>query len=92
MNISELATKLIELQCERNEYVIQDDRLDAKKFCPRGLSRGMVRESILDIDEEYTTTLAMIAMINAGIGLVTELYTELSTELWSEVPAQRQAA
>ena len=77
LNIADLAAKLIGLAYERNEYVIQDDKLAAQKFCPRGLSRKMVRESIREIDEEFTQTLAQIAMLLSGEGLVTELYTEL---------------
>lgn len=78
LNIADLAAKLIGLAYERNEYVIQDDKLAAQKFCPRGLSRKMVRESIREIDEEYTETLAQMLLIASGDGLATELWSALA--------------
>jgi hypothetical protein len=76
-NIGDLAAQLIELTQERNEYQIQDDQLAAKKFCPRGLSRKMIRESIRDIDLEYTEILAQMLMIASGEGLATDLWSAL---------------
>lgn len=77
MDIGTLAAKLIELTQERNDYIIEDDKLAAKKMCPRGLSRKMVRESIREIDAEYTETLAQMFLIASGAGLATELYSVL---------------
>jgi hypothetical protein len=75
--VSELCAQLIELQDERNDYMVQDDKLAAQKMCPRGLSRKMVRESIRDVDTEYTQTLAQILMLASGQSLSTELLTML---------------
>jgi len=75
--LSELIAQLISLTYERNDYVVQDDQLAAQKMCPRGLSRKMIRESIRDIDAEYTETLAQILMLASGQCLSTELLTVL---------------
>jgi len=75
--ISELVTNLISLTQERNEYMIEDDKLAAQKLCPRGLSRKMIRESIRDIDDEYTQTLAQILILASGQSLSTDLITML---------------
>ena len=75
--LSDLIAQLISLTYERNEYVAQDDQLAARKMCPRGLSRKMIRESIRDIDAEYTETLACVLMLAAGQPLCTELLTAL---------------